>query len=143
MIGRQRLHEVTGCRESTTYDLPDTDLPPNRDIARDAEMDAEAEEANLVSSAKSPFTAWEYADRTGRHDPRLQQAVAGSVYEPHYRERFYNEPTAQYRNAPRPKPAPVRRPMARPAQKPAQQQQQPPAPGRSGIRAFFDRFRRR
>jgi hypothetical protein len=45
-------------------------------------------ETELEMAAKSGFTAWEYADRTGLHHPRLFQAVKGSPYEPLYRRRF-------------------------------------------------------
>jgi hypothetical protein len=138
LIDPQCLRQITG--ESGTYELSDVDLPSYRDTSQDATRDAEAEEANLEAASKSPFTAWEYADRVGRHDPRLQQAVTGSVYEPHYREKFYSDKTGKFDKPVQRRAAPMRKPA--PARAP--QQQQPAAtPARTGIRGFFDRFRRR
>lgn len=45
-------------------------------------------DAEARNATRSPFTAWEYATRTRRHDPALWQVIQGSPYERQYRQMF-------------------------------------------------------
>lgn len=61
--------------------------PPHQNVDPDTEMEM---------ATKSPFSAWEFANRTNRHHPRLQQAVTGSPFERMYRKKFMPPPKAEF-----------------------------------------------
>jgi hypothetical protein len=54
-------------------------VPPHQNVDADTEMEM---------AAKSPFTAWEYAQRTNKHHPTLLKAVFNSPYEKFYKRHF-------------------------------------------------------
>jgi hypothetical protein len=42
----------------------------------------------IEQSARYPWNAWDTAQRTGRHHPKLWQTIKGSPFERDYRARF-------------------------------------------------------
>lgn len=54
-------------------------VPPHQNLDSDAELEL---------AAKWPFSAWEYALRTNKPHPKLQQTLKGSPYEPLYNRHF-------------------------------------------------------
>lgn len=46
------------------------------------------DDAELENAARQPFTALDYAMRTGRHHPKLWAVIQGSPFENEYRRRF-------------------------------------------------------
>ncbi len=54
-------------------------VPPHQNLDDDTEIEM---------AAKQPFTAWEYAQRTNRHHPKLLKAVFNSPYEKLYKRQF-------------------------------------------------------
>lgn len=102
------LFEQKRLNENASRDVK----PPYANVDPDTELDM---------ATKSGFTAYEYATRTGKNHPRLEQAVLGTPYEKMYQKQFK---TANQRVAERLGPAPVEAPPA-PAKPTA-----PPAPAR-------------
>jgi hypothetical protein len=73
-----RAHQIVDALLETK--IIGKDIPPPHFAGRGEE--------DVAQAARSPFTAYSHAVTTGKHHPRLWNAVKNSPFEKQYRQKF-------------------------------------------------------